>query len=359
MDFERGDCETAPILRLRPLDFEPDLVRRDLYNLEIEKVTDPALHTLFRAKRDEIARQITLWRIGTHRGSCTGRCSYTEGSPASRVLPRRNYWRPSQPGCRTRGASRLGHSRRPLARSWTDTVPCTGLPGTRRGARRRLRTDGVVRPAAHPRGRCFRSGPGRALAASRGRHPCGHLPERRQATADAADDRTAWLRRDPGGPCRARRVPDRRTGPTASPGARGAGCRRRQDARGAGFLEIFESLRGDHRLPARTAWYIAMPVVVGGGSVKDAMYLRGITRILEALAEGNSLDVLFVGKLAMDHIPLIQELLEGEVLQRRGSVHDGWTCPAPRSASTGCARARRSRNSMKEKCRHEACVLRP
>ena len=34
-------------------------MRRDLYELEVENVTDPALHTLFRAKRDEIARQIT------------------------------------------------------------------------------------------------------------------------------------------------------------------------------------------------------------------------------------------------------------------------------------------------------------
>ena len=58
-DFERSDFGTVPTLRLRPLEFEPDLVRRDLYNLEIENVTDPALHTLFRAKRDEIARQIT------------------------------------------------------------------------------------------------------------------------------------------------------------------------------------------------------------------------------------------------------------------------------------------------------------
>ncbi len=58
-DFERSDFGTIPNLRLRPLEFEPDLVRRDLYSLEIENVTDPALHTLFRAKRDEIARQIT------------------------------------------------------------------------------------------------------------------------------------------------------------------------------------------------------------------------------------------------------------------------------------------------------------
>jgi hypothetical protein len=58
-DFERSDFGTVPTLRLRPLEFEPDVVRRGLYNLEIENVTDPALHTLFRAKRDEIARQIT------------------------------------------------------------------------------------------------------------------------------------------------------------------------------------------------------------------------------------------------------------------------------------------------------------
>src|SRR6478736_5518285 len=58
-DFERSDFGTAPTLQLRPLAFDPDLVRRDLYNLEIEGVTDPALHALFRAKRDEIARQVT------------------------------------------------------------------------------------------------------------------------------------------------------------------------------------------------------------------------------------------------------------------------------------------------------------
>jgi hypothetical protein len=56
-------------------------------------------------------------------------------------------------------------------------------------------------------------------------------------------------------------------------------------------------------------------VVVGGGSVKDAIYLRGISRILDALAEGSRLDVLLVGKLALDHIPLVQDLLDREVLQ--------------------------------------------
>ena len=90
---------------------------------------------------------------------------------------------------------------------------------------------------------------------------------------------------------------------------------------GAGFLDIFESLRTDFSIPTRTAWSIAIRVVVGGGSVKDAIYLRGITRILEALAEGSRLDVLLVGKLALDHIPLIQDLLE------RGVLVEPWIRP--------------------------------
>src|SRR4029077_7512608 len=59
-DFERSGFESVPTLQSRPLDFDPDLVKRDLYNVEIELVEDPALNSLFRAKRDEIARQITL-----------------------------------------------------------------------------------------------------------------------------------------------------------------------------------------------------------------------------------------------------------------------------------------------------------
>jgi uncharacterized protein (TIGR02421 family) len=83
---------------------------------------------------------------------------------------------------------------------------------------------------------------------------------------------------------------------------------------GAGFLEIFEHLRTEYGIPTRTAWSIAIRVIGGGGSVKDAIYLRGISRLLDALAEGISLDVLFVGKLALDHIPLIQDLLDREVI---------------------------------------------
>ena len=59
-DFERGGFTSVPTLRSRPLGFEPDLIRRRLYNLEMERIDDPGLAHLFRRKRDEISRQITL-----------------------------------------------------------------------------------------------------------------------------------------------------------------------------------------------------------------------------------------------------------------------------------------------------------
>ena len=99
-DFERSDFGTVPTLRLRPLDFEPDLLLRDLYDLEVENVTDPALHTLFRAKRDEIARQVTA----------------LEDRDTSRFL-----YGSLQLSVPTPGASRPVRSRRRLGRSSIDT----------------------------------------------------------------------------------------------------------------------------------------------------------------------------------------------------------------------------------------------
>jgi hypothetical protein len=90
---------------------------------------------------------------------------------------------------------------------------------------------------------------------------------------------------------------------------------------GADLVEIFESLRDEHQMPTKTAWSIASRVVVGGGSAKDAIYLRGIAHLLDALAEGLSLDLLLVGKLALDHVPLVQDLLDREVL------HPAWVQP--------------------------------
>jgi uncharacterized protein (TIGR02421 family) len=321
-DFERSDFGTVPTLRLRPLEFEPDLVRRDLYNLEIEDVTDPALHTLFRTKRDEIARQITaLEDRDTSRfvyGSLQlyGGIAQPLASAAEALLETISAQAVSTPSV-TAGAFaeaaraefdryRAGYPDFPthmeVRQDVSDLMVSFGrllIPETAA-----FRAD-RVEPLLH-----HEIGTHVVTYVNGARQPLTLLTiglpgydETQEGLAVLAEYLTGGL--DP-----------RRLRVLA---ARVVAVREMLD--GAGFLEIFEALRAKHQIPTRTAWSIAIRVVVGGGSVKDAIYLRGITRILEALAEGLTLDVLFVGKLALDHIPLIQDLLDREVL------HAPWVRP--------------------------------
>ena len=318
-DFERSDFATVPTLRLRPLEFAPDLVRRDLYNLEIENITDPALHTLFRAKRDEIARQITaLEDRDTSRflyGSLQlyGGIAQPLASAAEELLetiPARGASTPSTPSV-TAGAfaeaARAEFDRyRAVYRDFpahievrddiSDLMVSFGrllIPET--AAFSANRVDPLLHHEVGTHVVTYQNGARQPLTLLTIGLP--GYDETQEGLAVLAEYLTGGL--DP-----------RRLRVLA---ARVVAVDNMLD--GAGFLEIFELLRAEHQMPARTAWSIAIRVVVGGGSVKDAIYLRGITRILEVLAEGSSLDVLFVGKLALDHIPLIQDLIDREVLQ--------------------------------------------
>lgn len=316
VDFERGDFGTAPTLRLRPLEFEPDLVRRDLYGLEIENVADPALHTLFRAKRDEIARQITaLEDRDTSRfvyGSLQlyGGVAPPLASVAEELLETIPPQAPSNRSVTAGAFAEAAQAEFDRYRAVYPEFPANievrddiselmvsfGRLLIPESAT--IRADRVEPLLHHEVGThvvTYQNGARQPLTLLTIGLP--GYDETQEGLAVLAEYLTGGL--DP-----------RRLRVLA---ARVVAVGKMLD--GAEFLEIFESLRAEHRIPTRTAWSIAIRVVVGGGSVKDAIYLRGITRILQTLAEGGGLDVLFVGKFALDHIPLIQDLLDREVLE--------------------------------------------
>ena len=316
VDFERSGFETVPSLRLRPLEFEPDLVRRDLYNLEIEKVTDPALHTLFRSKRDEIARQITALedrdttRFVHASLQLYGGIAQSLASAAEELLATIPAQAPAT-GSVTAGAfaeaARAEFDRyRAVYLDFPVNIEVRDDISELMVSFGRLlipeaatfRADRVEPLLHHEVGThvvTYQNGARQPLTLLRIGLP--GYDETQEGLAVLAEYLTGGL--DP-----------RRLRVLA---ARVVAVDKMLD--GAGFLEIFESLRAEHRIPTRTAWSIAIRVVVGGGSVKDAIYLRGISRLLETLAEGTSLDLLFVGKFALDDIPLIQDLLDREVLR--------------------------------------------
>ncbi len=85
--------------------------------------------------------------------------------------------------------------------------------------------------------------------------------------------------------------------------------------RGVPFADSYRTLVQDYGFDGRVAFTILVRVYRGGGLTKDAVYLRGLVEILEYLARGGDLELLFVGKLAADHIPVIRELLLRGVLR--------------------------------------------
>lgn len=83
---------------------------------------------------------------------------------------------------------------------------------------------------------------------------------------------------------------------------------------GAGFLDTFRVLHEQHGLAARPAFTVTMRIFRGGGYTKDAVYLRGLIRVLHFLASGKDLLPLYMGKISAEHLPFIEELQWRQVL---------------------------------------------
>ncbi|GAB3811328.1 hypothetical protein GCM10028820_02370 [Tessaracoccus terricola] len=84
---------------------------------------------------------------------------------------------------------------------------------------------------------------------------------------------------------------------------------------GASFVECWQDLV-DAGFPRRGAFTTTMRVFRSGGLTKDAIYLRGLLDLLEHLSRGGSLDALFLGKFALEDLPLVEEL------NNRGVLHE-------------------------------------
>lgn len=84
---------------------------------------------------------------------------------------------------------------------------------------------------------------------------------------------------------------------------------------GASFVDTFRVLHQQHGFKPQTAFTVTARIFRGGGLTKDAVYLRGLVGVLNYLHTGGELVPLFVGKIAANHLPIIQELQSRQVLR--------------------------------------------
>lgn len=82
---------------------------------------------------------------------------------------------------------------------------------------------------------------------------------------------------------------------------------------GASFTEAHRHLL-ELGYPASGAFTTVMRVYRSGGLTKDAIYLRGLIDLLDHVAAGGSLELMFLGKFSLEDLPLITDLHERGVL---------------------------------------------
>lgn len=84
---------------------------------------------------------------------------------------------------------------------------------------------------------------------------------------------------------------------------------------GADFLECYRLLHRDFGIRPRRAFGIAARVYRSGGLAKDAIYLRGFFRVMEWVADGGDLAPFWRAKIAMIHVPAMEQMYERGLLR--------------------------------------------
>jgi uncharacterized protein (TIGR02421 family) len=77
---------------------------------------------------------------------------------------------------------------------------------------------------------------------------------------------------------------------------------------GADFPETYRRLADDHGFSPGVAFNLTLRLHRSGGLSKDAIYLRGLRDVLAYVGAGRSLTPFWSGKIAMEHVPVVEEL---------------------------------------------------
>ena len=83
---------------------------------------------------------------------------------------------------------------------------------------------------------------------------------------------------------------------------------------GAAFADTYHVLIEEYQCLPEVAFETVTRIYQSGGFIKDIIYLRGFVKLLKYLQKGGNLLPLLVGKIAIKHIPVIQELLDRGIL---------------------------------------------
>lgn len=318
--FEQNHFEEPPAFRYRPLPVDPELLKRDLFDLPIEKVEDPALAELFREKQEELDRKITMLRDrGTRAFFFESLQLFGEVRPALLALaeevldelPVHDYDFQAREHLDADDFAQLAGQELAFYRR-----DCPDFP-TSVQVRRDIPAGLMVSQGKLLMGQATKVPSPRVDALLQhevGTHMLTYFNGRTQplrllctglAGYEALQEGLAVLAEYLVGGLNVPRLRVLAARVVA------AHCL----IEGASFIEVFRLLTRTHDFKPDVAFTIAMRTFRGGGMIKDVIYLRGLHELMEHLRGGGALESLFVGKIALRHVPLLEELEQRGVLR--------------------------------------------
>lgn len=319
--FQKSRFERLPALQYRPLPADPILLKRRLYEAAIERVEDPALFQLFREKQEELDRKITmLVDVNTKRfiyGSMQvfGGVEDELVTLAEELLdglpPRMREDAQSQ----SLDAASFGRLAQKEINYYGKFMP--EIKG-RIYVRDDIVSGSMVSHGSLLIARHTRVPTSRAAALIQhevGTHLLTYYNGRVQPFRQLYSGLAGYEALQEGLAV----LSEHLVGGLSRPRLRllaGRVVAVRCMIDGATFVETFQKLHSAYGFAQRIAFTMALRVFRGGGLTKDAVYLRGLVEVLKYLKRGGELEPLFVGKFAVEHVPIIKELQWRKVLKQ-------------------------------------------
>jgi len=312
-EFERSGFGRMPVFHYRPLPVDPLLLKRKLYEVPLERVEDPALSLIFRQKLDELDRQITLLQdINTPRfvhGSLQLYGKVDSGlvklaGQLLDMLPPRVREGPSNGRL---DAAAFANAARLEVEYYRRQWPNVGIDVQIRDdiASGLMVSRGTLLIGAHssvPKTRVDA-----LLQHEVGTHLVTYFNGKAQPFRQLYSGLAGYEALQEGLAVLAEYL----VGGLSRPRLRLLAARviaAQHVVEGASFIDTFNVLNTGFGFARPTAFTVTMRVYRGGGLTKDAVYLRGLRDVLAYLGTGGELEPLFVGKVAVEHVPVINEL---------------------------------------------------
>ncbi len=313
--FRDSGFQHPPRFLYRPRDADPGLLKRRLFQIPLEEVDDPALWHIFQSKRDELDRQITLYADrGTARFLAGSRALFgevdAELARLARALAERLAGMGGDGGKPLPVAEVVARAEAELARYREQDPAFSARVELREDVTGILVSRGNFLVGADARVSEARLAP--ALAHEIGTHCLTYHNGARQPLDELRVGMAGYEPLQEGlavvaeylvgglGPGRLFQLAARVLAVEAVLG-------------GADFIETFRLLRR-YGQGERAAFTTAMRVFRGGGYTKDVVYLRGLVALLDYLGRGGDLELLYVGKVSLEFLDLVEELRWREVL---------------------------------------------